>query len=382
YSGKMMFTWVGAAVDIPHKVHKLLGTLGPKLYFLRLSIQGKNEEAYLDQIKNDDFSIRVGEVKKALVDYLKWFEIIPGTAMDNETGLLKVAWNSEKNDKLAQRYIVRLARLLAHLRGVAPTWNSNDSQGSNYAYTLPTIEEPDRAIQQLTNLARGHALTQGRNYITLEDIPLIIEVVLSTASKERVIIFDLLLAHDGKLTASEISTSLNMSHPTARRIMLELWVLRSVDKDNPDINSSVEQISLRPEFKWFITEEFRRLRKDVSQKIDDDMKEKIPLSNENFIVTDSPSPLPDKEAAFEKIYGELEDEQKRLSNCMEVDKSTVGGQELKQRLVSSGLFYTSDAAMMIEEMVSRGELKMVSYDTYVRGSTKKEDDSTERKNPP
>ena len=283
------------------------------------------KRTYLDQIKNDDFSIRIGEVKKALVDYLKWFEIIPGTAIDNETGLLKVAWNSEKNDKLAQRYIVRLARLLAHLRGVAPTWNSNDSQGSNYAYTLPTIEEPDRAIQQLTNLARGHALTQGRNYITLEDIPLIIEVVLSTASKERVIIFDLLLAHDGKLTASEISTSLNMSHPTARRIMLELWVLRSVDKDNPDINSSVEQISLRPEFKWFITEEFRRLRKDVSQKIDDDMKEKIPLSNENFIVTDSPSPLPDKEAAFEKIYGELEDEQKRLSNCMEVDKSTVGG---------------------------------------------------------
>ena len=36
YSGKMMFTWVGAAVDIPHKVHKYLGTLGPKLYFLRL----------------------------------------------------------------------------------------------------------------------------------------------------------------------------------------------------------------------------------------------------------------------------------------------------------------------------------------------------------
>ena len=51
YSGKMMFTWVGAAVDIPHKVHKLLGTLGPKLYFLRLPVQGKTEENYLDQIK-------------------------------------------------------------------------------------------------------------------------------------------------------------------------------------------------------------------------------------------------------------------------------------------------------------------------------------------
>ena len=116
-------------------------------------------------------------------------------------------------------------------------------------------------MQQLTNLARGHALSQGRNYITLDDIPLIISVVLSTASKERVTIFDFLLAHDGKLTASEISMSLNMSAPTARRTMLELWVLRLVDKDNPDDNSSVKEISLKPEFKWFMSEEFTRLRK-------------------------------------------------------------------------------------------------------------------------
>ena len=36
YNEPMMFVWIGAAVDIPYKVHKLLGTLGPKLYFLRL----------------------------------------------------------------------------------------------------------------------------------------------------------------------------------------------------------------------------------------------------------------------------------------------------------------------------------------------------------
>ena len=28
YSGEMMFTWIGAAVDIPHKVHKYLASLG------------------------------------------------------------------------------------------------------------------------------------------------------------------------------------------------------------------------------------------------------------------------------------------------------------------------------------------------------------------
>lgn len=128
-----------------------------------------------------------------MFDYLKWFEIIPESVIDNETGLLKVAWNSEKNEELAQRYISRLARLLAHLRGVVPTWNTSGSQGSEYGYTLPTIEEPDRAIQQLTNLARGHALSQGRNYITQDDIPMIINVVLSTASKERVIFLSLIM---------------------------------------------------------------------------------------------------------------------------------------------------------------------------------------------
>jgi len=37
--------------------------------------------------------------------------------------------------------------------------------------------------------------------------------------------------------------------------------------------------------------------------------------------------------------------------------------------------------MMIEEMVRRGELKLVSCNTYVRESSRNDADSTERKNP-
>ena len=36
YTGNHMFVWIGAAVDVPRKVHRLLGTLGPKLYFFRI----------------------------------------------------------------------------------------------------------------------------------------------------------------------------------------------------------------------------------------------------------------------------------------------------------------------------------------------------------
>ena len=71
--------------------------------------------------------------------------------------------------------------------------------------TTPIIEEPDRAITQLRNLARGHALSKGRNYITVDDIPLLIKVVLSTASIERVTIFDLLIKANGTLTTTVIS---------------------------------------------------------------------------------------------------------------------------------------------------------------------------------
>ena len=91
-----------------------------------------------------------------------------------------------------------------------------------------------------------------------------------------------------------------------------------------------------------------------SSKSDEKLKEKLALSNENFLPADNPWPSADKVAAFRKIFGELEDEQKKLSNCMEVDKTTVGGQELTQRLVSRGFFTTSDAQMMIEEMVHQG----------------------------
>jgi hypothetical protein len=71
YHGEYMFTWVGAAVDIPYKVHKYLGTLGPKLYFLRLPKVFKDDDEYRDFINNDDFIIKTKQIEETLIDYLK-----------------------------------------------------------------------------------------------------------------------------------------------------------------------------------------------------------------------------------------------------------------------------------------------------------------------
>lgn len=62
---KMMFVWIGAAVDIPYKVHRYLGTLGPKLYFLRLPKWNRTEEDHYNQL-NDNFEQNLNEIQDTL----------------------------------------------------------------------------------------------------------------------------------------------------------------------------------------------------------------------------------------------------------------------------------------------------------------------------
>jgi hypothetical protein len=260
YREDIMFVQIGAAVDIPHKVYKHMTTSGAKIYFYRLSRTRKKEEECYNQL-NDDFGRKIREIKYSLLDYLKWFEIGPQMIHEDGNLLPKVQWDYEKDDDSAQRFLYRLAQLLSHLRGAVATSQTQDTQGSNYAYAIPTIEEPDRARIQLYNLARGHALIKGRNWITGEDISIVIKVVLSTASIERVTIFDLLIAHDGTLTTPQICTSLNITNHTAHRIMAELQALELVKLESKDeLQNSEKQIVLKEEFNWFLSEEFSKLR--------------------------------------------------------------------------------------------------------------------------
>ena len=141
------------------------------------------------------------------------------------------------------------------------------AQGSDYGYTSASLEDPNRAITQLKNLASGHALSQGRTNITMQDIPLLIKVVLSTASKERVILFDHLLENNGKLDTINIKDHLLISKKTALKTMTELVILEIVNKLNMNSsNNNVFQIQLKEEFNWFLSDEFKNLREDFGKE--------------------------------------------------------------------------------------------------------------------
>jgi hypothetical protein len=225
YVGKMMYIWLGAAVNIPYKVHKLLGFLGPKLYFFRLPwIEASDEEYFMT--RNDDYHSKKKEIETVLLEYLYYSEMNPAIILEEETESDRAIWNGhgdeenddsmidkrvpkvemrpEFDDENAHKVIIKLCKMLAHLRAVVPTYQTHGTQGTEYSYTLPLIEDPTRAMTQMRNLARGRALSKGRLSITMDDIPIVMHTAFSTATHERVRLFELLLEYDGELTTTII----------------------------------------------------------------------------------------------------------------------------------------------------------------------------------
>lgn len=369
----IMFTWLGAAVDIPYRVYKTLGALGFKLYFFRLPFKEDSEDDLLFGMTKD-FDSQINAIKSALYDYLYTFETGPHLIYDNE--LLKVKWDTSKDEVDAKKYIIKLGILVQHLRCVVKTWHIEDNEDSEYGYSVSQPEDPKRAIRALYNLAKGHALITGCNYITLADIPIVVKTVLSTAMIERVALLFFLIDNGGKASTIDITHALHVTGPTARRTMKELEVIGLVesydDKGEHDKNW-IKHIKLKDRFNWFLTREFDRLREgfipvDNSEFMEDPRRPRIdstkkgnytPYTHDIEITEDQ---LNDSLPVFETI--ERQQLQQNDYSTMDVDKGTVGGEELRKRLVEGVKVNEDQAAVIVGIMIERGVIEKVSYDTY------------------
>jgi len=410
YEGTHMFVWIGAAVDVPHIVYKVLASLGPKLYFFRLPYR---DIAATDIVKDigADFNIKFDSIQTALFDYLRWFEIDPDLTFDDSDGegsddyddtggkdlrfkpdgsnnfkfhddddiifnemmrkkkskaerkqitgprLSKITWDADKDIQQAKKCISELAKLLSHLRCDVKTW----TEGSEYGYSPSLPEHPKRASDVLFNLARGHALLYGRNYVTMEDIPITVKTVLSTAQVERVSILSLLLANNGKwLSTSRIIESLTISPPTVRRRMMEFKAIGLVDEEYSG-SSHEKSIKLKKEFDWFLGDEFKQLRDgfepaDYHADLDEES-----LKGKSVHTTDYSSAY-ERIVIFDRVFDELAS--RHTPFAMEVDKGTVGRYELQQALVSTGKFFQNDALVIIDDMMRLEKITIVMTDTY------------------
>ena len=361
YDESIMFTWIGAVVDIPYKVYKMLGNLGFKLYFFRLPFNEMTEGDLIIEM-SEDFSDKINKISSTLFEYLYLFEMGPHLIYDHE--LNKIEWDHSRDDYEAKRCIVKLGRLLGHLRCIATAWHTR-YLGSDYGYSVSQPEDPRRAITILQNLARGHALLTGRNYITLDDIPIVAKTVLSTAQTERVSLFYLLLDNGGDASTDDIIEYLGVSRPTAGRTMTELDAVGLVEKYERKEQGDTQftkHIRLKDEYNWFLSDEFKKLREDFKplgyKKAN---KEKIPPYTYNQGVTNLSQ---QQKETFWSTLLSIEKEQEDLPS--DIDRDTVSGEVLRQRLVNTGTFQYNDATMLIERMNKLGAIDRVSYDTYRR----------------
>jgi DNA primase len=255
YVGEFLFMMLAASTPIAPKVWKLMGNLGSRLFFLNMNTRDKNEEELSNQLISTDYKLRERSCRDATTQFMEtmWFAHKDG-----------VTWNKNKDDKETLSISVRCAQLLARLRGVINVWK--DGLGDNdmdYSYQTPVIEKPDRINQLFYNLARGHALLEGRNYISRDDLKIIIELALDSAPTIRSMLFKKLLDNNGELTTGQVEKKLNCSTPTALKEMKCLQILGLVSiniVNDGEVGNTEKRIVLKPEFNWFMSIECKKLR--------------------------------------------------------------------------------------------------------------------------
>lgn len=246
-----MFTWIGATTPIPHSVWDLFGNLGARMYFMYVSKKYKSKKDRIKEIKEKPYKARLKECNKATLQFLKgiWSK-------------KKVEWNRQNAPKEVLGRIIDLADLLVRLRGKVNV-AVKEQYGDKTYWSEPIIEEPERAIEALYALARGHALIKGRTQIAVNDLPVAIDVALSSAPYNRVITFAYLLNKE-KVTTKELMEDLNCSRSTAIRKMKTLELLELIDLEKKPMQTmggeqSSYTMKLKKEFKWFTTGEFKKL---------------------------------------------------------------------------------------------------------------------------
>jgi DNA polymerase elongation subunit (family B) len=267
-----MFTWLGAAVEIPKTVWKLLSTLGFKIYFFRPDVADIEDEYMLQDYMQQDFANKMSEIKICLYDYLKTFDAAPlsdkVSRLPEDDNIIQVKCdksNLTEDQKDAVRYIIKMAKLLSHLRAPVEIFASKRAKYNEDDYTekdnvefrvdQPIFEIPTRAKDILINLALGHAISQGKNHFDLTDIPHIFKVAISSCMVERYKLLKLLIKNNGTLNSNTICRYLNFSHPTARKIMREFEAVELVYFTEGS-GSRGSTITLRDNYKWLLETNF------------------------------------------------------------------------------------------------------------------------------
>ena len=172
--------------------------------------------------------------------------------------------------------------------------------------------------------------------LTIEDIPIVVKMVLSTAQIDRVKIFTLLLASkERSLSTSRINLSLNISSQTARPKMTEFKAIGLVDEEYLGSNYELS-IKLKCEFDWFLSKEFNQIREgfepaDYRKYLKEDVASEMADQQTPSLSNSSYGSAYERLVLFDRVFDELSRESEATAR-MDADRDIVGRDEFKSGL--------------------------------------------------
>lgn len=254
YSGDYNFMFLGASTPFPLRVWKTMTQFGHRFFFLNLRTKVKGDDELLLQMRGQSYKVKEALCRLATERLVR---TIWSRSQD------AVVWNKDLDEVEALKWIAKLAVFVASFRGDIIAFDEWTENGKEITTNAPAIEDPSRICACFCNLALGHAVAAGRNYITMDDLGPVIRVATSTAPSPRPEMFRALLQAAGPMTAEEISKVLNVSLKTAKKEMhkfLKVGLAEgSVEQDTKELDDGSvvaygqkrSQIDLHPQFRWW-----------------------------------------------------------------------------------------------------------------------------------
>lgn len=262
YAEKCNFVWLGTINQISKRVFDAIVRMNNKPLFFKL------DDRELEMSSMDEMLNSLNEEKNSLgVEIIRSVEELWGVISELFSNKKKrIRWDSNKDNNETRQVIVNLSIFLRDFRAYLPTQNTAESTsgGTNYNFGLPIKEDLKRLSKTLYNLARGHAIIHGRNYITTDDLEIIIHVVMSSIPKDRLELFEVLFSNKGVADTIQIEKCLLISKTTALKEMEKLRILGIVDNCKVDGKSKpTSSIEIKSEYGWILEDEFKTYLKEI-----------------------------------------------------------------------------------------------------------------------
>lgn len=250
YSGRHVFAWIGCTTPFDDRVWRVMSQLGSRLFFLLMEAEQRvTVDDLVAATTCKSYDARHRECRGAVQTFLR-------ALFDQYRGVSSVEWDGASDDRDALWWIARCAALLAAMRSIP----QEERNGNTVTYRPGDREQPYRALSVLTNVARGHALVHGRSSVTLDDVPLIVRVTVSSMPGDVGSIFRALVESGGAgLTVADVQRVLGAKHPqTARRRMAYMHALDVTEFDERGAGRAAG-LHFRPDWQWCTSPEFRAL---------------------------------------------------------------------------------------------------------------------------